>query len=353
MESTGVYWKPVWHLLEDRLALMLVNAQHIKQVPGRKTDVRDCQWMAHLLSVGLLSPSFVPPAPIRELRDLTRLRAQCTSDRARLANRLQKVLEDANLKLASVASDPLGKSGQAILDALIAGQTDPEQLADLALGHLKRKRGALAEALRGRVTDHHRFMLAFELRRWREAGEDVARLDERIEAAMAPFARQAAKLEKVTGLAKRSVQVVIAEVGVDMRQFFDDAHLASWAGACPGNHESAGKRRSGRTGHGNRWLMAVLNQAAWAAGRSQGTYLGERFRHWLRRRGGKKAAVAMSHLLLRIIWHLLADAELEFEERGAQAFLAADAERLRRSLVARLERLGLEVSVAPREAVAA
>lgn len=353
MESTGVYWQPVWHLLEGRVKLLLVNAQHIKQVPGRKTDVRDCQWIAQLLSVGLLSPSFVPPEPIRELRDLTRLRSQWAGERARVANRIQKVLEDANLKLASVASDVLGVSGQAILEALIGGEDDPEKLADRALGQLQRKRAALVEALRGRVTDHHRFVLRLLLGHWRALGEDLARLDERVDEMLAPFRREAERLTAVTGLSRRTVAVVIAEVGVDMTQFPDEGRLASWAGLCPGNHESAGKRRSGRVGRGNRWLKAALNQAAWAAGRSKDTYLGARFRQWLRRRGGKKAAVAMAHLLLRIIWHLLADPELEFREMGPDCVFQEHRERLTRALVRRLERLGLEVTIAARDQLAA
>src|SRR5262249_51993837 len=250
MESTGVYWKPVFHLLEGRFQVVLANAQHTEQVPGRKTDVKDCQWLAQLLQHGLLKASFVPPAPIRELRDLTRQRTQLIGERSAAANRIQKVLEDANIKLASVATDVLGGSGRGMLEALIAGETDPEKLADLARKRLREKIPALQLALQGRVTEHHRFLLRMHLDHVAHLEELIGRLGARIEEALAPFAEAVERLVTIPGVNQRVAETVVAEIGAKMEQFPSADHLASWAGMCSGNNESAGKRRSGRCTHG-------------------------------------------------------------------------------------------------------
>ncbi len=273
MESTGVYWKPVFNILEGGVHVLLVNAEHIKQVPGRKTDVKDCQWIAQLLQCGLLKASFVPPQPIRELRDLTRQRTQLIQERAAAANRIQKVLEDANVKLASVATDVLGVSGRDMLEALIAGETDPEKLADLARKRLREKIPALQLALQGRVTDHHRFLLRMHLDHVTHLEELIGRLGARIEDALAPFAEAVEQLQTIPGVSQRVAETVVAEIGTNMEQFPSAAHLASWAGMCSGNNESAGTRRSGRTTKGDRWLKRILVQAAWAASHTKGTYL--------------------------------------------------------------------------------
>jgi len=262
MESTGVYWKPVFHVLEGRIEVMLVNARHIKNVPGRKTDVKDAEWRAQLLQHGLLRPSFIPPAPIRALRDLTRQRAQLVHDRATVVNRVQKVLEDANIKLASVATDVMGVSGRAMIRALIAGNTVADDLAALARARLRAKRPELRQALDGRVTDHHRFQLRM-LREQIEPLEGwIAELGTRIETLMRPFSEAAQRLVPIPGVGQRAAEVIVAEIGTDMTKFPDAGHLSSWAGMCSGNHQSAGKRRIGRTTPGDRWLRQVLVQAA-------------------------------------------------------------------------------------------
>jgi len=271
MEATGVYGKPVFNLLEGRCQVLLVNAEHSKQVPGRKTDVKDCQGIAQLLQHGLLKASFVPPAPIRELRDLTRQRTQLVAEKASAANRIQKVLEDANSKLASVATDVLGTSGRAMLEALIAGVTNPEELAELARMRLRAKIPELQLALPGRVTDHHRFLLRLHLDHVSHLEELIGRLSGHLEEVMAPFAEAAARLVTIPGVSQRVAETVSAEIGPRLEQFPTAGHLASWAGMSPGNNESAGKRRSGHTTHGNRWLRALLVQAAWAASRTKGT----------------------------------------------------------------------------------
>ena len=266
MESTGVFWKPVWNLLEGRFGLMRVNARHVKQVPGRKTDVKDCDWIAQLLEHGLLKASFVPDRPQRELRDLTRQRTQLLRDRARVVNRVQKVLEDANIKLASVATDITGKSGRAILDALAEGKLSPGQMAELVHKKMEAKKPLLREALAGKVTDHHRFMLRSLLGQIDHLDAMVESFDERVEGVMGPLGREAVKrLDEVPGFDVRTGQNVIAEFGVDMSRFPSPHHLAWWAGICPGNDRPAGKRRSGRTRKANRWLKAALTQAAWGA----------------------------------------------------------------------------------------
>jgi transposase len=314
MESTGVYWKPVFHLLEDRFEVLLVNAQHIKRVPGRKTDQKDAEWIAQLLQHGLLAPSFVPPAPVRELRDLTRQRTQLVRDRATAANRLQKVLEDANIKLASVASDPLGVSGRAMIRALIAGRSDPAELAELARTRLRHKIPELREALRGRVTDHHRFQLEMLLKQIESLEGLIEEYTARIDAAMGPFAEAEARLRTIPGIGAASAEVILAEIGADMGVFPSAGHLASWAGLCPGNHESGGKRRSGRTTKGSQWLRSTLVQVAWAAVHTKATTFSVRYKRWAKRLGKKKALVAVAHKILVVIYKLLTSGT-EYQER--------------------------------------
>jgi transposase len=349
MESTGVYWKPVFNVLEGGAHILLVNAEHIKQVPGRKTDVKDCQWIAQLLQHGLLKASFVPPQPIRELRDLTRQRTQLIGERAAAANRIQKVLEDANIKLAGVATDVLGASGLDMLEALIAGETDPKELADLARKRLRAKIPALRLALQGRVTDHHRFLLRMHLDHVAHLEELIGRLGARIEEALAPFAQAAERLQTIPGVSQRVAETLLAEAGPDMGQFPSAGHLASWAGMCPGNNESAGKRRSGRTTKGSRWLRQSLVQAAWAASRTKGTYLAAQYRRLARRRGRKRALVALGHTLLGIIYHVLKRATT-YAELGPDFLDRLEPERLTRQLVKRLEALGHKVTLEPRPA---
>ncbi len=346
MESTGVYWKPVFNILGGSVSVILVNAEHIKQVPGRKTDVKDCQWIAQLLQHGLLRASFVPPQPIRELRDLTRQRTQLIQERSGAANRIQKVLEDANIKLAGVATDVLGASGRDMLEALIAGQTDPEKLADLARGRLREKIPALRLALRGRVTEHHRFLLRMHLDHITHLEGLIGRLGVRIEEALAPFAEAEQRLQTIPGVSQRVAETVLAEIGTNMEQFPSAGHLAKWAGMCPGNHESAGKRRSGRTTKGDRWLKRILVQAAWAASHTKGTYLAAQYRRLCKRRGCKRALVAVGHTLLVIIYHMLKRGTT-YAELGADFLDRLEPERLTRQLVKRLEALGHKVTLEP------
>jgi transposase len=314
MESTGVYWKPVFHLLEGRFEVLLVNARHIKQVPGRKTDVKDAEWIAQLLQCGLLSASFIPPPPIRELRDLTRQRAQLVRERAAAANRIQKVLEDANIKLASVATDVLGVSGRAMLAALIGGRDDPAALAALARGRLRDKTPELTRALQGLVSDHHRFLLRTLLRQIDQLEGLIAEYTARIEAVMVPLAEAAARLESIPGLGSRAAEVIVAEIGTDMAAFPTAGHLASWAGLCPGTNESAGKRRTGTTTKGSQWLRTVLVQVAWSASHTKETIFSATYRRWAKRMGKKKALVALGHKILVVIYKLLKD-KTEYRER--------------------------------------
>jgi transposase len=344
MESTGVYWKPVFNILGGRVEVILVNAEHIKQVPGRKTDVKDCQWIAQLLQHGLLKASFVPAEPIRELRDLTRQRTQLIQECSAAANRIQKVLEDANVKLASVATDVLGVSGRDMLEALIAGEEDAAKLADLARKRLREKIPQLQLALQGRVTDHHRFLLRMHLDHVTHLEELIARLSGRIEEKMAPFAEAEQRLETIPGVSQRVAETVVAEIGVDMKQFPSDGRLASWAGMCSGNHESAGKRRSGRITKGDRWLKRILVQAAWAASHTKGTYLAAQYRRLSRRRGRKRALVAVGHTLLVIVYHVLKRGTT-YVELGADFLDRLEPERLTRQLVKRLESLGHKVTL--------
>jgi transposase len=316
MESTGVYWKPVFHILEDGFEVMLVNAQHIKRVPGRKTDLKDAEWIAQLLQHGLLSPSFIPPPPVRELRDLTRQRTQLVRERATVANRVQKVLEDANIKLASVASDPLGVSGRAMIRAMIAGQDDPGEWAELARKRLRGKIPELRQALHGRVTDHHRFLLRTLRDQVGHLEGLIEQFDLRIEEQMAPFSQAAARLRTIPGVGASAAAVIVAEIGTDMSRFPTSGQLASWAGLCPGNDQSAGKRRSGKTTKGSQWLRTMLVQVAWAASRAKGTIFQAAYGRWAKRMGKKKALVAVGHKILVLI-HRLLTTGTDYKERQA------------------------------------
>jgi transposase len=352
MESTGVYWKPIWNLVEGQFQILLVNAQHIKQVPGRKTDVKDCEWIAQLLQHGLLRGSYVPPAPQRELRELTRQRRQLIQTKSSVANRIQKVLEDANIKLASVASDVLGASGRDMLRALVAGQDAPEALAELARGVLRDKIPALRLALQGRVTTHHRFLLQLLLDELTALEALIARVSGRIrEVLPPPFAEAAQRLASIPGINERAAENIVAEIGVDMAPFPSDGHLSSWSGMCSGNRQSAGKRHSGRTGKGNQWLRATLVQVAWAASHTKGTYVAAQYRRLAARRGKKRALIALGHTILVIIYHVLKE-RTTFHELGPDYFDHLDSARLTRNLVRRLERLGHQVTLKPNQPAA-
>jgi len=363
MESTGIYWKPIWNLLEGRFHLLLCNAGEIKQVPGRKTDVKDCQWLAQLLQYGLLKASFVPSRPLRELRDLTRQRVQLVNEHTAAANRLQKVLEDANIKLSSVASDVLGVSGRAMITALITGEQNPERLADLAQRRLREKIPQLIEALEGHVDEHHRFLLRLHSEHLGHLENMIAQLEERINqvlptpaltesqdgADVLPFPEAVALLVTIPGVDERSAKAILAETGTDMSRFPDAAHLASWTGICSGNNESAGKRRSGRTTKGNRWLRRALTQAAWAASHTKDTYLSAFFRRLAGRRGKKRALVALAHSLLVTIYYMLKEHRC-YADLGPDYLDRLHPERLAKALVRRLEKLGYPVELTTAEA---
>jgi transposase len=345
MESTGVYWKPVWNLLEgDTLTLLLVNAAQIKAVPGRKTDVRDCEWIADLLRHGLLRGSYVPDRPQRELRELTRYRTALVRERSAEVNRLQKVLEGANIKLAGVASDVMGKSGREILAALVEGWTDPQALAQLAKGQLREKIPQLERALAGRFGTHQRFLIGQQLAHIDFLDERIAQVSQEIGERMRPFEDDLARLDTIPGIDRRGAENVLAEIGDDLSRFPSADHLASWAGMVPGNHESAGKQRSGKTRKGDPWLRVALVQAAHGAGRTKKTYLGAQYRRLAARRGKKKAAVAVGHSILIIAYHLLRN-HATYADLGPHYFDERDREGVKRRLVHRLEDLGYQVTI--------
>lgn len=344
MEATGVYWKPVWHVLEGDFELVLANAQHIRAVPGRKTDVGDATWIADLLAHGLIRSSFVPPAPIQALRDLTRTRKQLVREVAQHTLRIQKVLEDANLKVASVLSNILGKSGRAMLDLLIAGETDPERLADCAQGTARKKRPALVEALRGRITPHHRALLKLHLQLIDALQAALREVDATVGKALAPIRRCVTLLMTMPGVSEIVAQVIVAEIGVDMSRFPSAAHLVSWAGLCPRNDESAGKRRSTRVRQGAPWLKTTLVTAAWAATHTKGSYLQAQFLRLRARRGAKKAILAVAASMLGAAYHMLRDG-VAYRDLGADHFLRHDKTKTISRLVRRLRDLGCEVDV--------
>jgi transposase len=344
MESTGSFWKPVYNLLEGLFELVVVNAQHFKAVPGRKTDVRDAEWLADLLRHGLLRPSFIPSAPQRELRELTRYRTSLVEERTRIVNRLQKTLEDTNLKLSSVITDLTGVSARAILGQLLAGESDPSVLAELARGRLRNKRAELEQALRGQLKAHHRFMLTEQLGHIDYLDEAIERLNEEVDERLKAEEVVIERLDQVPGINRRIAQITLAEVGTDMARFSSDKHLTSWAGLCPGNHESAGKRYSGRTRKGNEALRRALTEAAHAAGKSKHTYLGGLYRRLAGRLGRKKAAIAVARRILVIIYHMLKRNE-EYKELGLAYFDERERELAEKRLVRRLESMGYQVSL--------
>jgi transposase len=393
LESTGVYWKPIWNLLEGQFEVLLVNAQHIKAVPGRKTDIKDAEWIADLLQHGLLRPSFIPPAPQRHLRELTRYRSTLLAERARLVNRLHKVLEDTNLKLTAVATNVLGVSARAMLTALLAGETDPVALAGLARGKLRKKLEQLEQALEGHVQDHHRFLLTSQLTHIDFLDEQVADCDAKIEQCIHQTSQQlgtpessngndqmlhssvspsvqsvpeplpaqdheqekscqeplsyqqaVALLDTIPGINQRIAEILIAEIGVDMRRFPSAGHLASWVGICPGNHQSAGKQLSGKTRKGDRWLRQALIEAAHGAMRTKDTYLSAQGRRLTQRRGKKRAVVAVAHTILIIAYHIL-QRQQPYQDLGSNYFDERERSAIARQSVHRLEQLGFKVTL--------
>jgi transposase len=343
LEATGDYWRGVYYLLEDTLNVMLVNAAHAKGLPGRKTDVSDSAWLAQLGECGLLKASFVPPEPIRHLRDLTRYRTTLTVERSREAQRLEKELEDAGIKISSVATDILGVSGRAMLAALIAGEDDAAVIADMARGRMRPKIPALTQALTGNFGEHHSFLCRMHLTRIDELSATIEELSARIEQEMRPFARQIELLVTIPGVKKATAEVIIAETGADMTRFRTPANLASWAGVCPGQHESAGIRRSGKRRRGNRWLGGALGTAAMAAGRTrERTYLGARYARLVPRLGKQKAIVAVQHSILIAVWHMLSD-NVNYHDLGGDYFTKQDPERVKRHIIRQANALGLTV----------
>src|SRR3954465_691623 len=351
MESTGVYWKPIWNLLEESFILLLVNARHVKAVPGRKTDVRDCEWLADLLRHGLLTGSFVPERPQRELRELTRYRTSLVRERTAEANRLQKTLEGVNIKLAAVATDILGASGRAMLTALIEGTADAATMADLAKGRLRDKIPQLERALAGRFGPHQRFMVAEQLAHLDFLDAAISRVSTEVAERVREDEPAIAHLDTIPGVGRYVAEALVAEIGTDMTRFPSANHLASRAGMCPGNNESAGKRRSGKTRKGSPWLRSLLIQAAHAAARKRGTYLSALYRRLAARRGKRRAAVAVGHAILIIAYHLL-QRGTDYQDLGPWYFEQRDRDAEQRRLVHRLERLGYKVSLTPKDSAA-
>lgn len=349
MESTGVYWKPVYYVLEEALECSLLNAAHLRNVPGRKTDIADAEWIASLVEHGLVRASFVPPKPIRELRELTRYRKAQIEERTREAQRLDKVLQDAGVKLSSVVSDIMGKSARDMLEALVHGTRDPEVLAELARGRLRSKIPVLERALVGRFSSRHALVVSAILAKLDFLEELIGRLNTEIEVMLDPFEAEMALLTTIPGIDRRSAQCVIAEIGVDMSIFGSSARLASWAGRCPGNHESAGKRKSGTARKGSKWLATTLAQAAESAGRSKGTYLGAQFQRLAGRIGHNKARKAVEHSILVAIYHVL-DRKVPYQDLGAEWFQKRRPEAHARRLARQIEALGYRVSIEAAEA---
>lgn len=351
LESTGVYWKPVFNVLEQRMEVVLANARHVKNVPGRKTDVRDCQWLCQLLRHGLIRGSFIPPQPVRELRDLTRYRKKLIQQRASEFNRVQKFLEEANIKLSSVVSDINGVSAQQMIQHLIADDMSPEQMADLAKGRLRHKLSDLQHALRGHLADHQRVLLQVCLQVIQSYDEAIERLSQEIDSKMKAFEPVSELLCSIPGLKKKSSEGLIAEIGVNMNQFASHAHLSSWTGISPGNNESAGKRYSGRITPGNKWLKAYLAEVAWAASKTKGTYLKARYHRIASRRGKKRAIVALSHTILIMAYHIIKE-QIPYKELGADYFDRLNEQAVIKRLTARFETLGYQVELTKQAAVA-
>src|SRR5215831_15103063 len=352
IESNGVYWKGVYNLLDGQFELLVVNPEHIKKLAGRKTDVADAVWIADLLRHGLLRGSFIPSALLRQLRDLTRYRTRLGDERTSEVNRLQKVLEDANIKIASVMSDVTSMSGRAILAQLIDGQTDPARLAELAQGRLRKKQALLQKALVGSIKDHHRFMLAQHLSHIDYLEEAIERLDKEIQDQIAPFEAQLAVWDSLPGIGRRIAEIIVAEIGADLKPFEDAAHLASWAGMCPGNHESAGKRRNGKTRKGSKWLRRALTEAANAAAHTKQTYFQAQFYRIASRRGKQRAAIAVGHALL-VTGYYLITRQQSYKELGNAYFDERNRDAVKRRAVRKLEQLGFQVQITPASPLAA
>ncbi|HSQ40628.1 MAG TPA: IS110 family transposase [Anaerolineales bacterium] len=351
MESTGVYWKPVYNLLERQFALLVVNPTSIKKLRGPKTDVADAEWLADLLRHGLVRGSFIPSAEQRALRDLTRYRTQLLDERTREVNRVQKVLEDANIKLASVATDIMGVSGRAILQELLEGEGEPALLAELAKGRLRNKRALLEQALTGKVQAHHRFLLVQHLSHIDYLDEQIAQLDSEVAERMRPFEAALASWEQLPGIRQRNAQVIVAELGADLQQFPDAEHCASWAAICPGTNESAGKRHSGKTAKGNRWLKRALTEAAHGAARTKKSYYAALYHRLAGRRGKKRAIIAVAHSLLVTGYHLVTQG-VDYQDLGRDYFDKRNQETIKRRAVKRLEQLGYQVDLTPVPALA-
>jgi transposase len=349
LESTGVFWHPVYNLLEEGRSIILVNPQHMKAVPGRKTDVKDSEWLADLLRHGLLKASFIPPQPIRELRELTRYRKTLVQERTREVNRLQKVLEGANIKLAAVATDVLGKSGRDMLNALMGGEQDAEALAELARGRLRAKLPELRLALTGRVHPHHRFLLERMLAHIDFLEESLEGIQQEIEQHLRPFEEAMTLAQTVIGVQETTAATILAEIGTDMTRFLSDKHLASWAGVCPGNKQSGGKRLSGATTPGNPYLKAALAEVVWAISHTKDNYLSAQYHRIARRRGKQKAIVAVSHSVLVILYHVLREKK-PYHDLGGDYFAKLDTRRQERHHIRQLEQLGYTVTLSPKEA---
>lgn len=346
IESTGVYWKPVFNILESSgIEVLLVNAQHVRNVPGRKTDLKDAEWIAELLQHGLLRASFIPPAEIRELRELTRYRKKLIQLRADQCNRIQKLLETANIKLASVATDVLGVSGRAMLEALAAGESDSGKLADRAKGRLRKKIPELTQALDGALSATQRWLLREQLDETARLDAAIARLDAKVEESCGPFAALIEKLSAIPGVGRRIAETILAEIGLDMSRFPTPENLASWAGMCPGNHQSGGKRQSGKSRPGNVWLRAVLCEAGWAAARTKETALAALYHRIARRRGAKRACRAVGHRILRDVHLLLSSPTITYHDPGPQYCDQRHSEQLKQRLLRQLRDLGVEVTV--------
>jgi transposase len=349
MEATGVYWKPVWHILEADFELTLANAGHVKNVPGRKTDVKDAVWLADLHAHGLIRGSFVPPQPVEELRQLTRTRKQLVREVGQHTNRLQKVLEDTNIKLGDVVSDIMGTTGRAIVRQLIAGVTDPERLAEQARGSLKRKRAQLVESLHGRVTEHHRFLLKLHLDTLESLQQRIAEVDQRLGDALTPFREAVQRLETIPGVSTITAQVIVAEIGLDMSRFPTHGHLVSWAGLCPRSDKSAGKSRSTKLRKGAPWLKAVIVQAAWGATHKKNSYLKAQYFRLRARRGSKKAAMAVAASIVTSAYYML-KRQTDYQDLSADYFIRRDVAKVANRHLRQLEDLGFTVSIQPKAA---
>ena len=348
IESTGVFWKPIFNVLGDEFEIILVNARHYKSLPGRKTDVKDCEWLCELLQHGLLKASFIPPQPIRQLRDLTRQRRQLVGEKTSVVNRIHKVYQDANVKLSSVISDIMGKSGQDMLELIIKGETGVEKLVECARGKMKAKKNELALALEARITPHHRFVLSKHLKQLRFLDELIdefdRQIDKHIKSGGEDFFALIPLLSTIPGVDERSAQEVLAEIGADMNQFPNEEHLSSWAGVSPGSNVTGGKRKSGKTTKGCSWLRATLGEIAWAASITKGSYLSAHYKRLCRRIGKKKAIVAVAHTMLVMIYHMIKH-RLPYKELGDEYFNKMDKEKIKNSMIKRLEKLGYKVLI--------